>query len=93
MSGLTWAVAAVVTDDTGRVLLCRQGRGERATHVDGVQGQLRVSVGDDLRRAGPGAADRGLDRTVRDSARYPDRDGQFPAASPVLHGDVRAAVA
>ncbi|MGC5330894.1 NUDIX hydrolase [Micromonospora sp. DT62] len=29
MSALTWAVAAVVTDDAGRVLLCRQGRGER----------------------------------------------------------------
>ncbi|SCG37319.1 NUDIX hydrolase [Micromonospora halophytica] len=26
MTGLTWAVAAVVTDDAGRVLLCRGGR-------------------------------------------------------------------
>ncbi|GLY20548.1 NUDIX domain-containing protein [Micromonospora sp. NBRC 101691] len=26
MRSLTWAVAAVVTDDAGRVLLCRQGR-------------------------------------------------------------------
>lgn len=26
MTGLTWAVAAVVTDDAGRVLLCRSGR-------------------------------------------------------------------
>ncbi|MEV4482311.1 NUDIX hydrolase [Micromonospora coxensis] len=26
MTGLTWAVAAVVTDDDGRVLLCRGGR-------------------------------------------------------------------
>ena len=29
MSALTWAVAAVVTDDAGRVLLCRQGPGGR----------------------------------------------------------------
>ncbi|MFC4150234.1 NUDIX hydrolase [Micromonospora mangrovi] len=29
MSGLTWAVAAVVTDDTGRVLLCRRELGGR----------------------------------------------------------------
>jgi 8-oxo-dGTP pyrophosphatase MutT (NUDIX family) len=28
MSALTWAVAAVVTDDAGRVLLCHQSRGE-----------------------------------------------------------------
>ncbi|SIQ39188.1 NUDIX hydrolase [Micromonospora avicenniae] len=35
MSRLTWAVAAVVTDDTGRVLLCRQGRGERPHALPG----------------------------------------------------------
>jgi 8-oxo-dGTP pyrophosphatase MutT (NUDIX family) len=35
MSALTWAVAAVVTDDTGRVLLCRQGRGERRYALPG----------------------------------------------------------
>ncbi|MGA4730162.1 NUDIX hydrolase [Micromonospora taraxaci] len=39
MSALTWAVAAVVTDDTGRVLLCRQGRGERRFALPG--GRLR----------------------------------------------------
>ncbi|MFG2050139.1 NUDIX domain-containing protein [Micromonospora sp. NPDC048935] len=39
MSALTWAVAAVVTDDTGRVLLCRQGRGERRHALPG--GRLR----------------------------------------------------
>ncbi|MEH1169099.1 NUDIX hydrolase [Micromonospora sp. CPCC 205539] len=39
MSTLTWAVAAVVTDDTGRVLLCRQGRGERRYALPG--GRLR----------------------------------------------------
>ncbi|MEV4764141.1 NUDIX hydrolase [Micromonospora chokoriensis] len=39
MSALTWAVAAVVTDDTGRVLLCRQGRGERRYALPG--GRLR----------------------------------------------------
>ncbi|MEU5913896.1 NUDIX hydrolase [Micromonospora sp. NPDC047527] len=37
MSTLTWAVAAVVTDDTGRVLLCRQG--ERRYALPG--GRLR----------------------------------------------------
>ncbi|MGS2615236.1 NUDIX hydrolase [Micromonospora sp. LZ34] len=35
MSALTWAVAAVVTDDAGRVLLCRQGRGERRYALPG----------------------------------------------------------
>ncbi|MER7418177.1 NUDIX domain-containing protein [Micromonospora peucetia] len=39
MSALTWAVAAVVTDDAGRVLLCRQGRGERRYALPG--GRLR----------------------------------------------------
>ncbi|MEU4644017.1 NUDIX domain-containing protein [Micromonospora sp. NPDC023814] len=39
MSALTWAVAAVVTDDAGRVLLCRQGRGERRYGLPG--GRLR----------------------------------------------------
>ncbi|SCG63670.1 NUDIX hydrolase [Micromonospora inositola] len=39
MSGLTWAVAAVVSDDAGRVLLCRQGRGERRWALPG--GRLR----------------------------------------------------
>ncbi|MET8045009.1 NUDIX hydrolase [Micromonospora sp. NPDC005215] len=39
MSALTWAVAAVVNDDTGRVLLCRQGRGERRHALPG--GRLR----------------------------------------------------
>ncbi|MET7708279.1 NUDIX hydrolase [Micromonospora sp. NPDC005413] len=39
MSALTWAVAAVVTDDTGRVLLCQQGRGERRYALPG--GRLR----------------------------------------------------
>ncbi|MCM0679162.1 NUDIX domain-containing protein, partial [Micromonospora phytophila] len=39
MSTLTWAVAAVVTDDAGRVLLCRQGRGERRYALPG--GRLR----------------------------------------------------
>ncbi|MCG5470999.1 NUDIX hydrolase [Micromonospora sp. LAH09] len=39
MSALTWAVAAVVSDDTGRVLLCRQGRGERRHALPG--GRLR----------------------------------------------------
>ncbi|MEU5782234.1 NUDIX hydrolase [Micromonospora lupini] len=39
MSALTWAVAAVVTDDTGRVLLCRQGRGHRRYALPG--GRLR----------------------------------------------------
>ncbi|CCH20192.1 NUDIX hydrolase [Micromonospora lupini] len=39
MSALTWAVAAVVTDDTGRVLLCRQGRGQRRYALPG--GRLR----------------------------------------------------
>ncbi|MEU1589508.1 NUDIX domain-containing protein [Micromonospora sp. NPDC005710] len=39
MSALTWAVAAVVTDDTGRVLLCRQGRGARRYALPG--GRLR----------------------------------------------------
>ncbi|MFG3704368.1 NUDIX hydrolase [Micromonospora sp. NPDC047670] len=39
MSALTWAVAAVVTDDAGRVLLCRQGRGERRHALPG--GRLR----------------------------------------------------
>ncbi|MFF5178464.1 NUDIX hydrolase [Micromonospora sp. NPDC000316] len=37
MTTLTWAVAAVVTDDTGRVLLCRQG--ERRYALPG--GRLR----------------------------------------------------
>lgn len=40
MSALTWAVAAVVTDDAGRVLLCRQGRGERRYALPG--GRLRA---------------------------------------------------
>ncbi|TYC03376.1 NUDIX hydrolase [Micromonospora sp. WP24] len=35
MSRLTWAVAAVVTDDAGRVLLCRQSRGERRHALPG----------------------------------------------------------
>ncbi|MGW3896091.1 NUDIX hydrolase [Micromonospora profundi] len=39
MSTLTWAVAAVVTDAAGRVLLCRQGRGERRYALPG--GRLR----------------------------------------------------
>ncbi|MGW4501021.1 NUDIX domain-containing protein [Micromonospora sp. NPDC004336] len=39
MGALTWAVAAVVTDDAGRVLLCRQGRGERRHALPG--GRLR----------------------------------------------------
>ncbi|MGV9214751.1 NUDIX hydrolase [Micromonospora sp. RB23] len=39
MSALTWAVAAVVTDAAGRVLLCRQGRGERRYALPG--GRLR----------------------------------------------------
>ncbi|MEU8285896.1 NUDIX hydrolase [Micromonospora sp. NPDC048905] len=39
MSALTWAVAAVVTDDTGQVLLCQQGRGERRYALPG--GRLR----------------------------------------------------
>ncbi|WP_433125905.1 NUDIX hydrolase [Micromonospora sp. CA-240977] len=39
MSALTWAVAAVVNDDAGRVLLCRQGRGERRHALPG--GRLR----------------------------------------------------
>ncbi|MFC4020238.1 NUDIX hydrolase [Micromonospora sp. GCM10011542] len=39
MSALTWAVAAVVSDDAGRVLLCRQGRGERRYALPG--GRLR----------------------------------------------------
>lgn len=39
MSTLTWAVAAVVADDAGRVLLCRQGRGERRWALPG--GRLR----------------------------------------------------
>ncbi|WP_319458647.1 NUDIX hydrolase [Micromonospora sp. RTP1Z1] len=39
MSALTWAVAAVVSDDAGRVLLCRQGRGERRWALPG--GRLR----------------------------------------------------
>ncbi|WP_327034667.1 NUDIX hydrolase [Micromonospora ureilytica] len=43
MSALTWAVAAVVTDDTGRVLLCRQGRGARRYALPG--GRLRPAEG------------------------------------------------
>ncbi|MET8309726.1 NUDIX hydrolase [Micromonospora sp. NPDC005173] len=39
MSALIGAVAAVVTDDAGRVLLCRQGRGERRYALPG--GRLR----------------------------------------------------
>ncbi|MEV4657550.1 NUDIX hydrolase [Micromonospora sp. NPDC049301] len=39
MSALTWAVAAVVTDEAGRVLLCRHGRGERRYALPG--GRLR----------------------------------------------------
>ncbi|WP_406042745.1 NUDIX domain-containing protein [Micromonospora sp. NBC_00898] len=39
MGALTWAVAAVVSDDAGRVLLCRQGRGERRWGLPG--GRLR----------------------------------------------------
>ena len=39
MSALTWAAAAVVTDDAGRVLLCRQGVGERRWALPG--GRLR----------------------------------------------------
>ncbi|MFG1654670.1 NUDIX hydrolase [Micromonospora sp. NPDC049275] len=39
MSALTWAVVAVVTDDAGRVLLCRQGRGQRRYALPG--GRLR----------------------------------------------------
>ncbi|PWU53366.1 NUDIX hydrolase [Micromonospora globispora] len=39
MSALTWAIAAVVTDDAGRVLLCRQGVGERRWALPG--GRLR----------------------------------------------------
>ncbi|MEU6075204.1 NUDIX domain-containing protein [Micromonospora sp. NPDC047074] len=39
MGAFTWAVAAVVTDDAGRVLLCRQGRGERRHALPG--GRLR----------------------------------------------------
>ncbi|MCX5066321.1 NUDIX hydrolase [Micromonospora lupini] len=43
MSALTWAVAAVVTDDAGRVLLCRQGRGQRRYALPG--GRLRPAEG------------------------------------------------
>ncbi|MEU8423593.1 NUDIX hydrolase [Micromonospora sp. NPDC048835] len=43
MSALTWAVAAVVTDDTGRVLLCQQGRGTRRYALPG--GRLRPAEG------------------------------------------------
>ncbi|WP_328652866.1 NUDIX hydrolase [Micromonospora sp. NBC_00330] len=43
MSALTWAVAAVVTDDTGRVLLCQQGRGARRYALPG--GRLRPAEG------------------------------------------------
>jgi ADP-ribose pyrophosphatase YjhB (NUDIX family) len=39
MSALTWAVAAVVADDSGRVLLCQQGRGARRYALPG--GRLR----------------------------------------------------
>ncbi|MFG1837683.1 NUDIX hydrolase [Micromonospora sp. NPDC049175] len=39
MSAFTWAVAAVVTDDVGRVLLCQQGRGTRRYALPG--GRLR----------------------------------------------------
>ncbi|MFC3500383.1 NUDIX hydrolase [Micromonospora krabiensis] len=39
MSTLTWAVAAVVSDEAGRVLLCRHGRGERRYALPG--GRLR----------------------------------------------------
>ncbi|WBB67325.1 NUDIX hydrolase [Micromonospora sp. WMMD812] len=39
MSTLTWAVAAVVTDEAGRVLLCRHGPGERRYALPG--GRLR----------------------------------------------------
>ncbi|MEV4121052.1 NUDIX hydrolase [Micromonospora sp. NPDC049645] len=39
MSALTWAVAAVVSDDSGRVLLCQQGRGPRRYALPG--GRLR----------------------------------------------------
>ncbi|MEV0154983.1 NUDIX domain-containing protein [Micromonospora sp. NPDC050686] len=35
MTGLTWAVAAVVVDDAGRVLLCRHGGGERRWALPG----------------------------------------------------------
>ncbi|MBY8872721.1 NUDIX domain-containing protein [Micromonospora sp. PLK6-60] len=35
MSGPTWAVAAIVVDDAGRVLLCRQGGGERRWALPG----------------------------------------------------------
>ncbi|MDM4719930.1 NUDIX hydrolase [Micromonospora sp. WMMA1363] len=53
MSALTWAVAAVVTDGAGQVLLCRQGRGERRHALPG--GRLRPgesparAVGRDIR--------------------------------------------
>ncbi|MGC5018050.1 NUDIX hydrolase [Micromonospora sp. DT47] len=40
MSTLTWAVAAVVTDDADRVLLCRQGGAPRRWGLPG--GRLRV---------------------------------------------------
>ncbi|MFI6068324.1 NUDIX hydrolase [Micromonospora sp. NPDC051227] len=43
MSTLTWAVAAIVTDDTGRVLLCQQGRGARRYALPG--GRLRPAEG------------------------------------------------
>ncbi|MGW5560026.1 NUDIX hydrolase [Micromonospora sp. NPDC003944] len=43
MSALTWAVAAVVTDDTGRLLLCQQGRGTRRYALPG--GRLRPAEG------------------------------------------------
>ncbi|MEH0928092.1 NUDIX hydrolase [Micromonospora sp. CPCC 205558] len=43
MSALTWAVAAVVADDTGRVLLCQQGRGTRRYALPG--GRLRPAEG------------------------------------------------
>ncbi|MEU7847600.1 NUDIX hydrolase [Micromonospora parva] len=43
MSALTWTVAAVVTDDTGRVLLCQQGRGTRRYALPG--GRLRPAEG------------------------------------------------
>ncbi|SCL37310.1 NUDIX domain-containing protein [Micromonospora rhizosphaerae] len=39
MGALTWAVAAVVSDAAGRMLLCRQGRGERRWGLPG--GRLR----------------------------------------------------
>ncbi|MEV1074040.1 NUDIX hydrolase [Micromonospora parva] len=43
MGALTWTVAAVVTDDTGRVLLCQQGRGTRRYALPG--GRLRPAEG------------------------------------------------